>query len=271
MPSRPVLGLSIAAALATSTLVAAPAASAGTSCVPPPVAHRGDSARAPENTLPAFRTALRAGVRRVEMDVRFSRGDVPVVIHDETVDRTTDGAGEVSSLDLVQLRGLDAGGWFGAAYRGTRVPTLYQALSLVRRKGGHAMVELKTLPSDAQMAQFLNRVRWLSMTHRITVTSFDGPTITAVRQAAPDLRTAIIDNPRYRRADSVLQFGRTYVVNSASVTETRAARWRRAGIAVRPWTVDTVRGWRRMAYDKAEAVVTNRPKAYLTWARRRCR
>lgn len=61
--------------------------------MPPPVAHRGDSARAPENTLPAFALALSGGVRRLELDVRFTAGDVPVVLHDPTVDRTTDGTG----------------------------------------------------------------------------------------------------------------------------------------------------------------------------------
>ncbi len=272
MPARRNLSLlATSAALAASAVVAAPAATAGTSCVPPPVAHRGDSARAPENTLPAFRKALALGVRRLELDVRFTTSDVPVVLHDATVDRTTNGTGEVSALSLGQVRSLDAGRWFGRAYRGARVPTLYQALALAKRRGAYVMVELKTLPTTEQMATVLDRLRWLGMRGRVTVTSFDPETVRAVRAADPGLRTAIIDNPRYRRADSVLQFGRTYVVSSASVTRTRAAGWRRAGIAVRPWTVDTERGWRRMAHDKAEAVVTNRPAAYLAWARARCR
>jgi glycerophosphoryl diester phosphodiesterase len=273
VPVRPTVALlTTSAALAVGVVVAAPPASAAsTSCVPPPVAHRGDSARAPENTMPAFRKALGAGARRLELDVRFTAGDVPVVMHDPTVDRTTDGTGDVSTLTLEQVRALDAGRWFGRAYRGTRVPTLYEALQLARQKQAYVMVELKTLPSATQMTQVLDRFRWLSMTKQVTVTSFDEETIRAVRAAAPGLRTAIIDNPRFRGADSVLQFGRAYVVNAASVTESRAARWRRAGISVRPWTVDTVHGWRRMAYDKAEAVVTNRPAAYLAWARSRCR
>jgi glycerophosphoryl diester phosphodiesterase len=269
---RPVLAaLASTAALAVGVVGGAtPADAASTSCVPPPIAHRGDSARAPENTMPAFRKALRSGVRRLELDVRFTAGDVPVLMHDPTVDRTTNGAGEVAALTLQQVRGLDAGRWFGHAYRGTRVPTLYQALQLARQEKAYVMVELKTLPTADQMTQVLDRFRWLSMSEQVMVTSFDEETVRAVRAAAPGLRTAIIDNPRYRGADSVLQFGRAYVVNAASVTESRAARWRRAGIAVRPWTVDNVHGWRRMAHDKAEAVVTNRPAAYLAWARTRC-
>jgi hypothetical protein len=91
------------------------------------------------------------------------------------------------------------------------------------------MVELKTLPTDAQMAQFLGRVRWLSMGRHIIVTSFGEDIIAAVRAAAPDLHAAIIDNPGYRPAASVLQFGRTYVVNAWSVTaaaEPSSRGWR---------------------------------------------
>jgi glycerophosphoryl diester phosphodiesterase len=235
------------------------------------VAHRGDAAQAPENTVPAFRRALALGVRRVELDVRFTDGDVPVIIHDPTVDRTTNGTGEVTSLTLSQLRALDAGSWFSSAFRGTRVPTLYEVLSLVKRRHATVMVELKTLPTASLMQQFLDRIGWLSMESDVIVTSFDGPTISAVRSAAPDLHTAIIDNPRYRQPSSVLQYGRTYVVNQESVTETRAAAWRRAGISFRPWTVDSPKGWTRMAHDRASAIITNRPADYLAWARARCR
>ena len=245
-------------------------AAAATGCVPPPIAHRGDSARAPENTLPAIRKATALGVRRVEIDVRFTLGDVPVLMHDETVDRTTNGTGQVTSLTLAQVRSLDAGRWFSRAYRGTRVPTLYQALRLAKERGVRVMVEVKTVPTPAQMTQLVDRVRWLGMADRITMSSFLEQAITDIRAAAPDLRTAIVDHPKYRHPESVLRFGRTYVVNYASVTESRSATWRRAGIRLRPWTVDTERGWRRMAHDRASAVVTNRPRAYLAWARTRC-
>ncbi len=272
MPDRPAVGLLLAAATVLSgVLLPAAPAQADTSCVPPPVAHRGDSARAPENTLPAFRKALALGVRRFELDVRFTSSDVPVLMHDTTVNRTTNGTGEVSSLSLAQVRALDAGAWFSRKYRGTRVPTLYEVLKLARSKDASVLVELKTTPTPAQMTQLLDRVTWSSTASSVTITSFLEEAITAVQAAAPGLRTAIIDWPRYRSPESVLQFGRTYLVNAASLTVERSARWRRAGISVRPWTVDTVQGWRRMAYDKADATVTNRPASYLAWARQRCR
>jgi glycerophosphoryl diester phosphodiesterase len=270
LAARSTLVLSITAAVGAASLVAPTGATASTACVPPPIAHRGDSARAPENTLPAFRKAFRLGVRRIELDVRFTLGDVPVLMHDPTVDRTTNGSGDVTALTLDQVQSLDAGRWFAWRYRGTRVPTLYRALKLAQRRSAAVMVELKTRPTPAQMKQLLDRIRWLRMGQSVTVTSFDEATITDVRAAAPDLRTAIIDNPRYRRPASVLQYGRTYVVNQSSVTADRSLTWRRAGIALRPWTVDRVRGWRRMAHDEASAVVTNRPRDYLAWARRYC-
>ena len=168
------------------------------------------------------------------------------------------------------VRARDAGSWFGPRFVGPRGPTLYQVLDLAAHNRAYVMVELKPRPTPAQLAQVIDRVRRLGMTRRITLTSFDGPTLVQVRAAAPDIRTAKIDNPGYRQAESVLQFGRTYLVNAASVTEARAARWRRAGIALRPWTVDTARGWGRMANDRAEATITNRPADYLRWARARC-
>lgn len=258
--------------LTTATVVAAaPSDAAGAAgCVPPPVAHRGDSARAPENTLPAYRKALRAGVWRLEADVRFTASNVPVLMHDATVDRTTDGSGEIASMSLADLRALDAGSWFAGRFAGVKVPTLHEVLSLGRTRGAYFLVELKTLPTPAQMGAFLNRLRWLGMLDRVRVTSFDEQTILAVRRAQPGLPTAIIDNPRFRSPDSVLRFGRTYLANYASVTEERVRRWKRAGIEVRPWTVDSWRVWRRMARDDAGPVITNRPKDYLRWARVFC-
>jgi glycerophosphoryl diester phosphodiesterase len=258
------------AALAAAAVALAPASVAGTGCVAPPVAHRGDSERAPENTLPAYRKALRAGVSRLEVDVRFTADDVPVLMHDTTVDRTTNGAGNVAALTLSQVRSLDAGSWFAPRFAGVRVPTLHQVLAYGRDRGATFLVELKVLPTERQMATLLARFRSLDMADRVRVTSFDERTILDVRSAAPGLRTAIIDAPRYRSPGSVLRFGRTYLVNYQSVTQDRARRWQQAGIQIRPWTVDSHRAWRRMAWDDSGPVITNRPTTYLAWARGYC-
>src|SRR5690606_26173734 len=86
--------------------------------------HRGDRSAAPENTLPALQGALDGTMVYVETDIRLSADGVPVLIHDATVDRTTDGSGKVSDLSLAELQKLDAGSWHSKAFAGLRIPTL---------------------------------------------------------------------------------------------------------------------------------------------------
>ena len=116
------------------------------------VAHRGDSSAYPENTEVAFRAAVRAGAPMVEFDVFQSKDGAWVCMHDLTLDRTTDASDrlgrrgvQVDELTLAQLRELDAGSWFGDAFRGARIPTLEEALAaiapaipMIERKGGDA-------------------------------------------------------------------------------------------------------------------------------------
>lgn len=92
------------------------------------IAHRGDSAAAPENTLSAFASAVQSGAHAIELDVHVTADGHPVVIHDATVDRVTDGTGAVSAMTLTQIKALDAGGWFAGPYEGERIPTLDEAI-----------------------------------------------------------------------------------------------------------------------------------------------
>lgn len=93
--------------------------------------HRGYKARYPENTLLAFQQALEIGVDMLEFDLRMTKDGHVVVIHDETVDRTTNGTGKVSDMTLSELQKLDAGGWFGPAFEGLKIPTFEQLCELL--------------------------------------------------------------------------------------------------------------------------------------------
>jgi glycerophosphoryl diester phosphodiesterase len=88
------------------------------------IAHRGASGHAPENTLASFRRAVSLGATFIETDLQLTRDTRFVAIHDDTVDRTTNGKGRVHDLTLTELRRLDAGSWFGSEFTGERVPTL---------------------------------------------------------------------------------------------------------------------------------------------------
>jgi glycerophosphoryl diester phosphodiesterase len=116
-----------AAAIVCALLGCTPAAAGATYAS----AHRGDCKSAPENTLPAFASAVRKGAHQIEFDVKLSKDGFLVVMHDATVDRTTNGKGRVADLTFQELRSLDAGSWFSSRFKGTRIPTLQEALDAI--------------------------------------------------------------------------------------------------------------------------------------------
>lgn len=119
------------------------------------IAHRGNSSAAPENTLAAIASAFELGADMVEVDVRLTRDGVPVLMHDETVERTTDGEGRVGDLSLEQLRALDAGSWKDPRFTGERVPKLAEAITLARSQRGRLLLDPKTDGLGAAVAEAL--------------------------------------------------------------------------------------------------------------------
>lgn len=151
------------------------------------VAHRGASSYAPENTFAAFDKALEFGVTHVELDVHFSRDGHLVVIHDDALDRTTDGSGPVADRTLTELRELDAGAWFGAEFAGERVRTLAEVFE--RYKGRlHFHIEIKAR-AEGLASRTADMVRAHGLTGDVTITSFWKPWLEEVRAYAPELET----------------------------------------------------------------------------------
>src|SRR5918911_3997990 len=110
------------------------------------VGHRGAMGHCPENTPASFERGLELGADWIELDVHLSRDGALVVIHDETVDRTTNGHGAVRDHTLAELEALDAGSWFGADYAGQRIPTLDEVLTWARRRDTIVDIEIKNAP-----------------------------------------------------------------------------------------------------------------------------
>src|SRR5258708_6429242 len=115
--------------------------------LPRVIGHRGACGLAPENTVASFRKAAELGVRWVEFDVHLSADGIPVVIHDDTVNRTTTGRGAVASLSLIELQALDAGTWFEPRFQGEYVPTLEAIVTLLGKLGLGAVVEINPSPA----------------------------------------------------------------------------------------------------------------------------
>lgn len=152
---------------------------------PTVIAHRGDRAAAPENTGAAFRSALGRGADAIEMDIRFSRTGYAVVLHDATLDRTTNCSGPVSAWSRTQLRRCDAGRWFGARFRGERVPTLQMALRTVadRSDSAKVLLHVKVLPDAKRAGRVMDAVKRYGMRKR-TIVIANTPSILSRMRAA---------------------------------------------------------------------------------------
>jgi glycerophosphoryl diester phosphodiesterase len=151
------------------------------------IAHRGNSSVAPENTLPAFAKALEVKSDLVELDYHHSADGVPVVIHDDNLDRTTNGQALlgkvkvlVADLPLAELARLDAGLWFGDEFKGTKLPTLVESLTAIQA-GSTTLIERKA-GDAATLVRLLEKER---LTDRVVVQAFDWEFVKECRKLAP--------------------------------------------------------------------------------------
>ncbi len=150
------------------------------------IGHRGALALAPENTMAAFTVGERSGVDAIEFDVQRSADGVPVVIHDHTLDRTTNGSGPVSTHTLAEIQALDAGSHFGPSFAGERVPSLDELLTWAAPRALDLMLELKQpapgtgLRRDDELPRAaVELVRARGLLSRTIFISFDHPSVAA--------------------------------------------------------------------------------------------
>lgn len=153
------------------------------------IGHRGAVGHAPENTLAGIRKAAELGATWVEFDVALTKDDVPVLMHDDTVDRTTDGSGDLADMTLQSVRKLDAGRWFSDAFAGERVPTLTETIHLLDTLGLGANVEIKPTPGRATETGDIvaNQVadEWPNSLRAPVFSSFQVDALIAAQKAAP--------------------------------------------------------------------------------------
>lgn len=146
------------------------------------VCHRGANKIAPENTLPALECALAGGFDFIEVDLHITTDGEIVVIHDPMLDRTTNATGPVCDQDLASLRALDAGAWFDLHFAGTQIPTLTEALELIKRYDARAYLEFKSAPP----APVLELVQQAGLLDRVFFWSFDRDFLHELRALSPD-------------------------------------------------------------------------------------
>ena len=227
------------------------------------IAHRGASGTSPENTLAAFRRAVGLGAHMIELDVQLTRDHEVVVMHDWTLDRTTDGTGLVGAVTFAHLRSLDAGAWFDQRFRGERVPSLAEVLAGVALP---VNVELKPVGDDGLVERALAVVDAADAGARVVFSSFDMSSLVRLRRRAPGARIAVLweDAPideAVRLAEGV--GARTLHVRKDAITEAVVVAARVAGLGVLGWTVNDPRDYDRLDAADVDGVFTDFPERFL--------
>jgi glycerophosphoryl diester phosphodiesterase len=228
-------------------------------------AHRGASAVAPENTLAAFDRA--AGVAGfIELDVQRCGSGELVVVHDATLDRTTDvesvfpdrPSRTVGDFTLAELRRLDAGSWFAAEFAGERIPTLAEVLDFLCDRDLGLLLEAKSPPAGtaAQIADELLRHRWI-LRDRLVVQSFDEDFVREFRSVFPRVTLGLLGAPAdiepwVRIVDQINP-------HHVGLKQSYVDSVHDAGLAVNPWTVDEPADIERVVELGVDGIITNTP------------
>jgi len=231
--------------------------------------HRGDASAAPENTMPAFDRAFDGPIEFVETDVQLTKDGVPVLFHDVTLNRTTDGRGTVAEHTAAQLRKLDAGSWRGKFYAGTRIPTLDTFLARLAKSDKKALVELKFGWTVGQIRSVVALIDGHSLRSRVVLQSFSLETLANLQVAAPRYPRMML--VRELPADPVpmaRQFGVIALATTArAVAKSPDAigRLHEAGIGVICYTLNSKNAWSAVRDHGVDGIITDTPQDLELW------
>lgn len=228
------------------------------------IAHRGFSGKYPENTLLAFQKAIETGADGIELDVHFTKDGELVVIHDETIDRTTDGKGLVRDYTYEELSKIDASAGFKGVYGFNKIPTLREYFELVKPVDGFITnIELKTgiyeYPGIEEAV--LKLIDEFDLRDRMIISSFNFFSVLRFKALAPDVKCGfleggwIADFGAYTKQHGIECVHPLYL----SVTEQTAAEIKGNGIEINTWTVNDEESVKRLYLLGVESVITNYP------------
>jgi glycerophosphoryl diester phosphodiesterase len=236
------------------------------------IAHRGDSAHRPENTLASFASALEVGAALVELDVQLTADGHVVVIHDPELERTTTGEGDVRRLTLAQVRAVSAGypDRFGSAYAGERVPALSEALALLRGRA-RVLVEIKaeSVTNDVEggiEARTAEEIRRAGMADSVALISFEHRAILRLASIAPEMTRGRLFGRT--NADEVLEAARDaacelVMPHKGQLNDALVERVHAAGLKLATWVVDDPAELRKLARFGLYGVGSNSPGVLL--------
>jgi glycerophosphoryl diester phosphodiesterase len=241
------------------------------------VAHRGGSHLAPENTLAAFRNALTLPIDAIELDVHMSRDGHAIVFHDNTVEKRTNGEGNILDLDFAYLRSLNAAAHFPGGWpQPQQIPTLDEVLSLVKSRV-QAYIEIKTSKRNSVYGRYphivetvISEVRAVSMLNQVLVISFDWSILSLVKSLEPKLQTGILvstdvwDPHAEHAIDTLLNQARALDAQWINLdqklfTDTILHAAHEQGFKLGLWTVNALEALRHFATLGVDSLTTDRP------------
>jgi len=238
--------------------------------LPKVIAHRGASAQAPENTLAAFARARELGCTWVEFDVRVTRDDVPVVIHDATLARTTDSDRAVDEIHSLALAEIDAGSWFDAHFVHERVPTLAQALDACVVLGLTPNIEIKAdrggrMAIAAEVARVVKE-RWPAGRPGPLVSSYSLRALYRVRFSSGSIPLGLLmwgQPRRFWRLHARILMAACIHVDPAMATGRFVERVHRSGRKIAVYTVDSIEQARDLFARGVDTIFSNQPEALI--------
>jgi glycerophosphoryl diester phosphodiesterase len=236
------------------------------------IGHRGFSARAPENTLAALRMALDAGADAVEWDVRVAACGTPVLIHDASLERTTDGHGAVAEQTAESLGRLDAGAWFGPSFAGERIPTLREALAEVAPYGASVYSEVKACHREVDLERMARTVHEIGLETRTVFISLDFDIVDRLAALGDACRMGYVVAQHGQFQDALararrlpgrglVDLGHQLVLEDPDLVP----RARAQGVDVAVWTVDEVPEAQALARAGVRRFTTNQVEALVSW------
>lgn len=229
------------------------------------IGHRGAMGYRPENTMASFRHGLELGADWVECDVHLTRDGHLVVMHDETLDRTTNGSGPIRAKTLAEIRALDAGSWFGPDYAGERVPTLDELLEWAAVNQVVVDIEIKSTPlvseDRAVETKLVEVLEKHALAERVIVISFDHGVVKRLKELDGRIATGVLYAGRPLNAVEVARAATADAVlpQWAFVTVEDVQAIHAAGLAVAPWATSDPDALRKLTLAGVDAVGTNHP------------
>ena len=219
-------------------------------------AHRGAPTETPENTMASFRHAQESGAKMIEMDLRRTADGRGVVIHDKTVNRTTNATGRVDSFSEDRIRELDAGAWFASRFAGQRIPLLDEVLEWASGAGAVLNVELK----DPEIMEFaVRRIQAHDLLERVMLSSWHIPALAEARKLEPGVRIApiLFTGRKLRAVARELKPNAAMIWSGPALTPKTVSAAVALGVPVLAWLVNTRKLLDRVLARGVEGVITD--------------